>query len=867
MRCKRWSDIKLGTKGLIVVAAPAAATVLIACAAHRIGSLTEKAESEVNQAIEVSAMIRELRADEISASAAMRGFLISGDERLASQIRGSLAAFQTTGEQLAELIADDQTQRDRLDVIEALQRRRTEAIFVDLARFRAGMLSRESQREGLFTAERERGEMEELIATMLARETRMFEERTARAQALRSRLSAVIGICAIGGVLGGCIISMLFASGITSRIEKLKQNVSRLATGARLDAHPAGSDEIGLLNEGVIRTAEILRTKATALENALQGIAQADARGRLVSYNKACAELLGLEEAPSTVEILSTVCAEDRARFEQAIRSMRESGRCEIEGRIRRADGSMTDVQILLLPLSKTDPDGGYHVFFRDITPQRKAEEALIRARDAALVSSRMKTEFLAKISHDIRTPLNAILGSADLLSQTSLDANQSEYVGMFQRNCRRLVALINDFLDFSRIEAGAVCVVRTAFRLRQTVDDVICTFREAASRKGIALSVDIAPGIPDSLMGDPHRIQQVLTNLVSNALKFTHEGQVDVRVCTGTVGAAEFLQFEIADTGLGIAPADHDRIFAAFAQLPDQPASSHARGSGLGLTICRELVQLMGGDIGVESRLGAGSRFHFTLPFERADPGSSSAASQATQRSPERGTLRPMRILIAEDAEDNRALVRHYLHGQPLDIRFVDDGQQAVDAVTGGEDFDLILMDLDMPVMDGHSAVRKIRQWEAFSERSPVPIVALSAHAIVEEVRSCLDEGCVAHVAKPVDQPTLIETVGRYARERSGELPLKLSNEVKALVPSYLRSKSRQIQEAFVHLNGRDFEAIRRFGHNLKGTGRGYGFPEIEDAGRRIEKSAQVADEAEIALQLSALSSLVSDAFDANTR
>ena len=860
MRLARWSDIPLRTKGLIVVAAPAAATVFIACAAYRIGLATERAESGVNQAIESTAMIRELIADEVSASAAMRGLLLSGDERLTSRIRESIAAFQATSQELAGLLADSQVQRTRLKAIEELQRKRTEAIFVDLAKFRAGMLLVEGRREGVLKSEHERGEMEALIATMLVEEKRVLDQRTARVQSLRSRLTAVIGICAFGGVTGGSIIWMLFASGITARIARLKRNVGKLAAGAPLDSSSNGRDEIGSLNEGLVAAAEVLRTKTNALENALQGIAQADSSGRLISFNRACAELLGQKEGSSLLEFVPLIRLEDRARVAEALRSAPDAGRTEVEASICRPDGSIIDALIMFMPLFAASSEPGLHVFLRDITCQRKAEDALIRARDAALASNRAKTEFLAKISHDIRTPLNAILGSADLLAQTPLNADQSEYVGLFQRNSRRLVALINDFLDFARIEAGAVRVDRAEFRLRQIVDDVVRTFSESASRKAVSLTVDIGCAVPDCLTGDALRIQQVLSNLMSNALKFTTKGLVNVRILVDASGGEEFLRFEVADSGPGISPSDQRKIFAPFTQLPNQPPMSSVKGSGLGLAICRELVQLMGGEIGIESEPGVGSVFHFTVPLERSQLSSAPPASSACGRS-EPGLLSPLRILVAEDAEDNRALVRHYLRSQPLDLRFVENGEQAVNSVIGGEGYDLILMDMDMPVMDGHTAVCTIRQWEADFSKMPVPIVALSAHAIVEEVRRCLDEGCAAHVAKPVDQVTLVETIRRYSRARPSPVLAPLHEKIKVLVPGYLGSKTRQIEEAFQNLSTGSFDRIRRFGHNLKGTGSGYGFPEIEEAGRRIEKSALEADEEEIARQLCALREVVNGA------
>jgi hypothetical protein len=854
-----WLNLKLRTKGIFIVAVPAAATVLIAGAAYVTGSFADRAVYGINQATEARAGIEELRAEEVDASAAVRGYLLAGDERLDRRIGASFAVFEATERRLEALISGQPAQQRRLDRIAALQRARIETIVAAVARYQSGILSAEGQRNEVLTADNERSGMEALIGAMLDEEKRLLDERVARVRELRFRSSAVIAGCGLGGVAAGWAVWMLFASGITVRIRRLQENVDRLATGASLDPGPEGRDEIGLLSEGVAQTVRTLKMKTGALENALHGIAQANAAGAFVSVNKACAELLGLPNRAPAGNLLSRLRPEDRPAVEQAIAAMRQTGRGEVEAKVLRADGSAADVTIVFLPVNAADRNNGYHVFLRDITAQKKAEQELICARDAALAGGRAKTQFLARISHDIRTPLNAILGSADLLSQTSLGPDQREYVSMFQRNCRRLVALINDFLDFSRIEAGAVRVERVPFRVRQIVDDIARTFNESASRKGVALNVDIAPAVPDRLSGDPLRIQQVLTNLASNALKFIREGRVDIRVRVAGVEPCRYVRFEVADTGPGITPADQEKIFAAFTQLPNQGPDQLA-GSGLGLTICRELLQTMGGEIGVESQPGQGSTFHFTVPLVLSQSLQTVPVSSDSPHAVAPRAGGPLRILIAEDTEDNRTLLRHYLAGQPIEIEFAGNGAEALEAVSRPGDFDLILMDIDMPVLDGHDATRQIRQWEAASRRSPVPIVALSAHAIEEEVRACLDDGCVAHVAKPVDQATLIDTIERYARVPAAIVRIPVPKEVEQLVPEYLKSKRLQIEEVRAQLAGHNLDPIRRFGHNLKGTGRGYGFPQIEHAGRIIEKSAAESDEAEIARQLSVLSRIVSE-------
>ena len=338
------------------------------------------------------------------------------------------------------------------------------------------------------------------------------------------------------------------------------------------------------------------------------------------------------------------------------------------------------------------------------------------------------------------------------------------------------------------------------------------------------------------------------------------------VRVLTQAAGG-DRLRFEVSDSGPGIRLEDQDKIFARFVQLPHQ--TNGQRGAGLGLTICRDLVELMGGEIGVASREGAGSTFYFNLPLEAVDP--ASVHGDSGEISPAQlSYARPLKILLAEDSEDNRLLIEHYVRDQAIQLSFAANGQEALDAVQQGGAFDLILMDIDMPGMDGYTATRRIRAFEQSQAAGTppglfTPIVALSADALQEAVQSSLEAGCAAHVAKPVDRQTLLKTIRRFASQKLAEearaaRAQSISDQVKALVPNYLASKAKQIEEARASLAAGEFAPIRRFGHNLKGTGKGYGFPAMEDLGREIERAAAEADAARIAEQLDALHRFVSE-------
>jgi len=860
---RKWPDLPLRTKCLLLISFPAAATVLMFGVSNILAARDSAAGEAVNLALRTGQEIQRLRVAETETSAAARAYVITAQESFVSQARSALAEFDAARQQLFNLTADHPEQQQRLAEIATLEHAREERMFGDIARFRVGELPSDQLRAAVIGVEAGRLRMAAVLTAMEQDNARQLETAFRLREASRTQQGTITSICLFFGLLGGVAMTLLFARGITSRIDRLQRNLARLPGGA-LPEPLAGRDEIGALNQGLIQVAEALRMKDVALENVPHGIAEVSTDGGYRWMNKTYQSMAGCSRIYTPATIALTVQPEDRPRVEEAIALMRAQGRAEIAARMDQPHGALSNVGITLLATAE-DTASSFYVFLSDIQVGKRGDAALIRAKDAAEASNRAKSEFLAKISHDIRTPLNAILGSADLLSQTPLSFDQSEYVNMFQRNCRRLVALINDFLDFSRIEAGAVRVEKAPFHIRETVNDAVATFRDAAARKGITLGVEIDPAAPGWARGDPLRIQQVLVNLLSNALKFTTTGHVDVHVkVLSAAGATDRLRFEVCDTGPGIRLEDQDKIFARFVQLPNQ--SNGQRGTGLGLTICRDLVELMEGEIGVLSREGSGSTFHFSLPLEAVeavapDPGTPETAPAELPSS------ESIRILVAEDTEDNRLLLEHYLRDEPVKLRIALNGQEALDAVQNGEQFDLILMDIDMPVMDGYTATRRIRAWQQ-SQGVATPIIALSADAMREAVSASLEAGCVAHVAKPIDRDTLLKSIRRYAAapmtpmapKASVARTISISEQVMALVPQYLASKEKQIEEARAALASRDFGPIRRFGHNLKGTGRGYGFPPIEEMGKEIEQAAVQADPNRVADQLDALHKFVTE-------
>ena len=396
---------------------------------------------------------------------------------------------------------------------------------------------------------------------------------------------------------------------------------------------------------------------------------------------------------------------------------------------------------------------------FTDISERKALEVSLIDASRRAEAASRSKSAFLANMSHEIRSPLNAIIGLSDLLWDSPLNEEQREYVRIARTAGETLLALLNDILDLSRVEAGRLEMRRIPFDLQAQVDAVMTMFGQRASERRIRLRSEIARDVPTTVCGDPDRLRQILTNLVGNAIKFTEGGEITVKVAA-SADAAGWVEFSVIDTGVGIPPDQHAHVFEPFGQ-----SDEHARrqgGFGLGLTICRELVERMDGRIWLESTPGEGSTFRFSIRLEAATRGNEQLSAGLPPGSVHPQAQPPVRILLAEDSQDNRFLVEAYLRGTHYQLDSVGDGEQALALFKTG-DYHLVLMDLRMPVMNGLDAVRHIRAWEAAEQRQPVPVLALSAHAMQNEIEAALEAGCSEHLAKPIHRGALLEAMNRH--------------------------------------------------------------------------------------------------------
>ena len=488
-----------------------------------------------------------------------------------------------------------------------------------------------------------------------------------------------------------------------------------------------------------------------------------------------------------------------------------------------------------------------------DLTPRRVMEQDLRAARDRAEAAAAARSSFLANMSHEIRTPMNAIIGFTELLLQTPLSGEQRRHLGTVQNSSRSLLGLLNDILDTAKLDRGAIELEQLDFSLREVCEQVIASQRLTAESKGLQLYLDYPATLCEFFCGDPLRLQQVLTNLLGNAVKFTLQGEVRLKI-TGEPGA---MRLAVQDTGIGIAAERLEKIFEPFAQA-DASMSRRFGGTGLGTTISRQLVELMGGRLRVESREGQGSCFTVELPLR-------AGKRLAAQPRSELPALRQLNILAADDVPQNLELLQLSLEHFGHRVRCVADGEAALLAFAE-ERFDIILMDLQMPGVDGLEASRRIRQLEASEAREAIPIIALTASVLDQDRQDALDAGMNAFASKPLDLNALLWEMARllgltdvpgavvsatqvaddslFDWVRGSRLwggPLRMAQAISVFITEQADLSMRLQQSVQAH----DWENGRALAHRMHGAAANLALNHLSSLGREIEQAFVAHDQA----------------------
>jgi PAS domain S-box-containing protein len=507
--------------------------------------------------------------------------------------------------------------------------------------------------------------------------------------------------------------------------------------------------------------AEQLRFVEVLLEATPTAIYLKDKQGRYLRFNKAFETLFGIareEWIGKTVFDLvpgSTAGMMDAKDKELFASNAIQTYEAEFGN---RKTGKMREGLYWKAPL--TDARGevtGLVGTILDITDKNRIEQELREAKRHAEAASQAKSDFLANMSHEIRTPMNGVIGMTDLALELEQNPTQREYLRIVKSSAQSLMVILNDVLDFSKIEAGKLNIEAVRFPLGETIEETLKTLRSRANQKGLVLESNLQPDLPADVLGDPVRLRQILTNLCDNAIKFTGQGGVYVAVrCTPAAGGNE-LQISVRDTGIGIPSDKQEGVFEAFSQA-DTSTTRRFGGTGLGLTICARLVELMGGRIWLESAEGQGSTFHFTMQTQRADPVPGTATTAPSLMAPV--ACQALQVLLVEDHPINQILATTLLKKWGHRVELAKNGQEAVDLFATRK-WDVILMDMQMPVMGGLDATRLIRAAETAGQHTP--IIAMTANAMDSDRQACLQAGMDDHLAKPFNAASLQAMLERH--------------------------------------------------------------------------------------------------------
>lgn len=623
---------------------------------------------------------------------------------------------------------------------------------------------------------------------------------------------------------------------------------------------------VGLNKQLVRKDTEQRQTGArmnTVINTSLDGVIVSDDRGHIIEFSPAAEEIFGHRAADVIGHDLAAIIIPDhmRAGHDAGMERMRKGGEKRVVGKGRvqleakRASGAIFPVE-LTIQSAVTESGDIYIAFLRDITQQKADEAELVDARDKAIAGEKSRSEFLATMSHEIRTPLNGLLGNLGLLRDTPLNGKQDTYMRNMETSGRLLLSHVSDVLDITRYDSGTVSANLEAMNISDLLQDIIDNQSGMASTQETKLDWGWDGPAQHWITSDSDRLQHVLMNLISNAVKFTKRGRVSVTVAWHS----DELSIEIEDTGAGIPDDLMDRIFDDFV-TGNAAYDREVGGSGLGLSIAKRFMNVLGGQIDVASVVGQGSTFRVTVPATTAQP-----VNQQDPQSDGTTATPPQRVLIVEDNEINRFVVREMLHADGHTVIEAHDGQQGVD-MAAQEKFDLILMDISMPVLDGRSATRIIRAGNGASAHSR--IVALTANAMTSEREDFLTNGMDDVLTKPLRKDDLraVLSAGRDVapKDVSGLVDHAHALETYEVMgpqnyPKLLNRYSTEVEQMIAFMQDGaepDLSEIAKQAHKIAGSGALFGVVDFRDALLGIEKAALAGDSAQVTTAIAALPDL----------
>ena len=574
----------------------------------------------------------------------------------------------------------------------------------------------------------------------------------------------------------------------------------------------------------------------SVLDNATSFIFIKDLEGKYLVINKQFKETFNVTDDQVIGKTIFDFTEAERAkRFASKTSEVLRSGKhAEFEEIIEMEDGKHHFLVTKFPLLDSQNQIYGLSGIGTDITERVRYEEQLIQAKKIAEDAKKLQEQFLANMSHEIRTPMNGIQGMTDLLLETKLNEEQIDFTKTIKRSSDNLLVIINDILDFSKIQAGKLTIEKIDFKLGEVVENINAIFRHRLQEKKLDFRFEIDKNVPFVLNGDPYRLNQILVNLIGNAIKFTHEGSVSVKIGTEKQNRDEAVfNFSITDTGIGIPPDKISQIFESFTQASIETSRKYG-GTGLGLAITRQLLELQGGSIYVESKINVGTSFKFSIPYSCSQSANPEVFA-SNELKDYASLLKGKRFLVAEDNEVNQKVIRHVLRKAGGELDIANNGAEAVKYLQQNPAYDLIIMDLQMPEMDGYQATSFIRNEMKLS----IPIIAMTASALKGEKDKCLDIGMNEYMSKPFDVTFLYKRISQILNE-SNTKPLIMETKttpseylfnlsllqemddneyIAEILKTYLENTPRELKELQKACNELQFETVYKLAHKAKGS------------------------------------------------